>query len=90
MRNVANFEFYQIANTQLTVEPQVEHGQHIVVDLGFRGVDADNPGVEFIHRGKFKSLSKQQRGGSNAERRWSQPLGTWSPISAWIATGSPG
>ena len=36
--------------------------KHIVVDLGFRGVDADNPGVEIIHRGKFKSLSTQQKG----------------------------
>lgn len=36
--------------------------KHIVVDLGFRGVDADNPGKEIIHRGKFKSLSKQQKG----------------------------
>ena len=35
--------------------------QHIVVDLGFRGVDADNPGKEIIHRGKFKSLSRQQK-----------------------------
>ena len=35
--------------------------KHIVVDLGFRGVDADNPGREIIHRGKFKSLSKQQQ-----------------------------
>ena len=32
-----------------------------VVDLGYRGVDADNPGVEIIHRGKFKSLSAAQR-----------------------------
>ena len=36
--------------------------KHIVVDLGFRGVDAANPDKEIIHRGKFKSLSKQQRG----------------------------
>ncbi len=36
--------------------------KHIVVDLGFRGVDADNPEKEIIHRGKFKSLSKQQKG----------------------------
>jgi transposase, IS5 family len=35
--------------------------QHIVVDLGFRGVDADNPDKEIIHRGKFKCLSKQQK-----------------------------
>ncbi|BCO27407.1 hypothetical protein MIZ03_2295 [Rhodoferax lithotrophicus] len=33
-----------------------------MVDLGFGGVDADNPGKELIHRGKFKSLSKQQKG----------------------------
>lgn len=36
--------------------------KHIVVDLGFRGADADNPDKEIIHRGKFKSLSKQQKG----------------------------
>jgi IS5 family transposase len=35
--------------------------KHIVVDLGFRGVDADNPGREIIHRGKFKSLSVKQK-----------------------------
>ncbi len=32
-----------------------------IVDLGYRGVDADNPGVEIIHRGKFKSLTALQR-----------------------------
>ena len=32
-----------------------------IVDLGYRGVDADNPGVEIIHRGKYKSLTVQQR-----------------------------
>jgi transposase, IS5 family len=32
-----------------------------VVDLGYRGVDADNPGVQIIHRGKFKSLTAVQR-----------------------------
>ena len=36
--------------------------KHVVVDLGFRGVDADNPDKELIHRGKLKSLSKQQKG----------------------------
>ena len=35
--------------------------KYIVVDLGFRGVDADNPDRQIIHRGKFKSLSKQQK-----------------------------
>ena len=32
-----------------------------IVDLGFRGVDADNPGVEIIHRGRYKSLTSEQR-----------------------------
>jgi transposase, IS5 family len=35
--------------------------KEVIVDLGFRGVDADNPGVEIIHRGKYKSLTTQQR-----------------------------
>ena len=32
-----------------------------IVDLGYRGVDADNPGVEIIHRGKYKTLTTLQR-----------------------------
>ena len=32
-----------------------------MVDLRFRGVDADNPDVQIIHRGKFKSMTSQQR-----------------------------
>ena len=32
-----------------------------IVDLGFRGVDADNPGVEIIHRGRYKSLTSQHK-----------------------------
>ena len=35
--------------------------KQVIVDLGFRGVDADNPNVEIIHRGKYKSLTKLQR-----------------------------
>ena len=35
--------------------------KHVVADLGFRGVDADNPDKQIIHRGKFKSLSAQQK-----------------------------
>lgn len=35
--------------------------KHIVVDLGFRGVNADNPDKEIIHRGKYKSLNTQQK-----------------------------
>ena len=37
--------------------------KEVVVDLGFRGVDHDNPQVKIIHRGKAKSLT-------NPQRRW--------------------
>jgi transposase, IS5 family len=35
--------------------------KQVIVDLGFKGVDADNPTVEIIHRGKYKLLTKVQR-----------------------------
>jgi len=31
------------------------------VDLGYQGVDADSPDVRIIHRGKFKSLTPEER-----------------------------
>jgi len=46
--------------TNLLQDHQIKPEQ-AVVDLGFRGVDADNPGVQIIHRGKFKSLTALQR-----------------------------
>ena len=49
--------------TNLTQDLSITIRQ-VVADLGFRGkeVDADNPGVQIIHRGRHKSLSKQERG----------------------------
>lgn len=35
--------------------------EQVVVDLGYRGVDAENPNVEIIHRGRWKSVTAQQR-----------------------------
>ena len=35
--------------------------KQIVVDLGFRGGDADNPDAQIIHRSKFKSLTSQRK-----------------------------
>ncbi len=35
--------------------------KQVIVDLGYRGVDADNPGVQIIHRGKYKSLSEHDK-----------------------------
>jgi transposase, IS5 family len=50
--------------TNITQDVNVPIKQ-VIADLGFRGpeVDADNPNVQIIHRGRFKSLSQQ-------ERRW--------------------
>ena len=31
------------------------------VDLGYRGVDQANPGIDIKHRGKFKSLTEQEK-----------------------------
>ena len=31
------------------------------VDLGYRGVDQVNPGIDIKHRGKFKSMTEQER-----------------------------
>lgn len=35
--------------------------KQVIADLGYRGVDADNPGVQIIHRGKYKSLTEQEK-----------------------------
>ena len=51
----------QLEQTGILLEDIGRRPKQIVVDLGYRGVDADNPGVEIIHRGRFKSLSSLQR-----------------------------
>ena len=48
----------QAKNIMQDVRVQIKQ---VVVDLGFRGVAADNPDQQIIHRGKFKSLSAQER-----------------------------
>jgi len=53
----------QLEQTGILLEDVGRAPKQVVVDLGFRGVDADNPDVEIIHRGKFKSLT-------NPQRRW--------------------
>jgi IS5 family transposase len=35
--------------------------KNVYVDLGYRGVDQDNPGVSIKYRGKYKSLTEQER-----------------------------
>jgi IS5 family transposase len=51
----------QLEQVSILLEDVGVRPKQAVVDLGFRGVDRDNPGVEIIHRGKAKSLSVPQR-----------------------------
>jgi len=51
----------QLEQTAILLEDVGRVPKEVVVDLGFRGVDADNPTVEIIHRGKYKRLSRSQR-----------------------------
>lgn len=51
----------QLEQATILTEDTGAKPKQVVVDLGFRGVDAANPGVEIIHRGRFKSLTDQQR-----------------------------
>lgn len=51
----------QLEQTTILLEDVGRAPKEVVVDLGFRGVEADNPSVEIIHRGKYKSLSRPQR-----------------------------
>lgn len=50
----------QIEQISVLLEDVGVTPKQAVVDLGFRGVDEDNPGIEIIHRGKRKSLTALQ------------------------------
>ena len=51
----------QLEQTTILLEGIAPKPTQIVVDLGFRAVEWDNPGVTIIHRGKAKSLTRQQK-----------------------------
>jgi IS5 family transposase len=51
----------QLEQTTILLEDVGHTPKDVVVDLGFWGVDSDNPSVEIIHRGKFKSLTTRQK-----------------------------
>ncbi len=51
----------QLEQVRILTEDTGADPKQVVVDLGFRGVDAANPGVQIIHRGRSKSLTDQQR-----------------------------
>ncbi|HEY1535196.1 MAG TPA: IS5 family transposase, partial [Polyangiaceae bacterium] len=51
----------QLEQTANLLQDLGRQPKQAIVDLGYRGVDADNLGVEIIHRGRYKSLTTQQR-----------------------------
>ncbi len=53
----------QIEQTNILLMDQIVSVKTAYVDLGSRGVDASLNEVKLIHRGKIKSLTKQQRKG---------------------------
>ena len=51
----------QLEQAGILMQDRANKPTSAFVDLGYRGVDADNPGVRVVHRGKSKRLSKQER-----------------------------
>jgi IS5 family transposase len=51
----------QLEQTTIVLEDTGKVPKQVIVDLGYRGVYQANPTVEIIHRGKYKSLTAQQR-----------------------------
>jgi transposase, IS5 family len=51
----------QLEQTHILIDRWGSSPKEVVVDLGFRGVDPDNPSVQIIHRGKYKSLTSKQK-----------------------------
>ena len=51
----------QLAQTNILLQDIGKQVKRATVDLGFRGVDDDNPQVDITHRGKIKSLTKAQK-----------------------------
>ena len=51
----------QLEQTTNLLQDTGRSPKQVIVDLGYRGVDADNPGVQIIHRGKYKSLSDHDK-----------------------------
>ena len=51
----------QISQCNKLIQGAGSEVKQAFVDLGYRGVDADNPGIEVVHRGRIKSMSERQR-----------------------------
>ena len=51
----------QLEQTTILLEDVGVAPKEVFVDLGYRGVDADNPGVRIVHRGRIRSLDDRDR-----------------------------
>jgi IS5 family transposase len=51
----------QLEQASILMQETGQKPQTAYVDLGYRGVDADNPDIAIKHRGKFKTLTDQER-----------------------------
>ena len=51
----------QLEQTSNLLQDLARSPKQVIVDLSYRGVDADNPGVQIIHRGKYKSLTDHEK-----------------------------
>lgn len=51
----------QLEQIEILLEDIGVRPKQAAVDLGFRGVDAANPSVEILHRGRWKSMTRAQR-----------------------------
>lgn len=51
----------QLEQACILMQETGQEPQTAYVDLGYRGVDADNPNIAIKHRGKFKTLTAQER-----------------------------
>jgi IS5 family transposase len=51
----------QLEQSTILLEGVGAKPRQVVGVLGYRGVDAHNPGIEIIHRGRHKSLTRAQR-----------------------------
>lgn len=51
----------QLEQATILMQETGQKPQTAYVDLGYRGVDADNPDVAIKHRGKFKTLTDKER-----------------------------
>ena len=51
----------QLEQTGILLQDAGAIPREVIVDLGYRGVDADNPGVRILHRGKSRSMTKSEK-----------------------------